>query len=80
MKRQEILVKLEKIFREVFDNKKLIINEKTRINEIEEWDSLGQVMLIAAIMEDFKVSFSLKELSKFNSVKEIIETIIKNEN
>lgn len=81
MKRKEVLVKLEGIFREVFDNQKLKINEDLKVNEIKEWDSLGQVMLIAAIMEDFKKKFSLKELSELKSVRAIIDAIIeRNEN
>ncbi len=51
------------------------ITEKTTPNDVDEWDSLGHIMLIQTIEEKFKISFEIEELLEFDSVKDIINAI-----
>ena len=46
-----ILKELNLIFRKVFKNNKISINNKTRKENILEWDSLGTVKLIIEIQK-----------------------------
>jgi acyl carrier protein len=42
---------------------------------LEGWDSLVQVELIAAVEEQFNITFSLKDLPKLNSIRSISELV-----
>ena len=49
------LKKINKIFQYIFDDNYLKITRKTSAKDIEEWDSLAQIKLIAAIEKQFKI-------------------------
>lgn len=70
------LKKYNKAFVESFS----ISDEKTlnnlKYNEIDEWDSIGHMTLIAALEESFKISFETDDIVDFSSYskgKEILE-------
>ena len=43
-----IYARLNKVFRDVFDDDSITVNPKTIANDIEDWDSLEHITLIAA--------------------------------
>ena len=45
------------------------INEELKYNEIEEWDSIGHMTLIAAIEEKFEISIETDDIVDFSSFK-----------
>lgn len=49
------------------------IQEETKIDEIEAWDSLAHVMIIGELEEKLGVSIPLDEAIEITSVKEIFE-------
>ena len=49
MERTDIYLKLTEVFRNVFDDDTLEINDNTTANDIEDWDSLEQIHLIVGI-------------------------------
>ncbi len=64
-----VLEKYNKSFKESFsleDDKKL---ETLKYNEIDEWDSIGHMTLIAALEENFKISFETDDIVDFSSYK-----------
>lgn len=75
MKREEILVKLQEIFREVFGKNNLIISEETNASDIEEWDSLMHISILEAVQEDFSVSFALNEIVEMKNVGDMVSGI-----
>lgn len=68
---------LNDIFKFVFDDKFLKINRKTSAKDIEEWDSLAQIRLIAAIEKKLKLRFNIKEVSNLKNVGEMVDLIEK---
>ena len=44
-------------------------NEELKYNEIEEWDSIGHMTLIAEIEEKFKISIDTDDIVDFSSFK-----------
>ena len=49
MTKEEILKKLNEVFRDVFDDESISVTEQTCADDIDDWDSLAQITLIAAI-------------------------------
>lgn len=75
METNEILKKVEEIFRDVLDNEDIVLAENTTANDIEEWDSLSHVQLIVAIEKAFRIKFTSKEILSWNNVGEMIDCI-----
>jgi acyl carrier protein len=69
--------RLQEIFRDIFDDEKLIITEEMSANDIEDWDSLAQINLIIAIEKEFKVKFRLEEVSNLKNIGEMLELLSK---
>jgi acyl carrier protein len=64
MEDKEIIKKLNGVFREVFDNESIVINEATTAESIEEWDSLGHILLILAVEKAFNIRFKTAEIAE----------------
>ncbi len=75
MSKKEILEKLKSIFKDFFADESLVITEETTANDIDDWDSLANISLIALIQSEFSISCSMKEVVSIQSVKDMIETI-----
>jgi len=75
MNKEEILEKIQSIFRSILDNDDLIIDYKTTSNDIEEWDSLTHIQLIVAIEKTFQIKFTSKEIHEWKDVEEMIESM-----
>ncbi len=77
MERQEVMNKLQDIFREVFDNDEIVISDSTVAEDIEEWDSLAHVQLTSRIQEVFGIVLGGKEFLSWEDVGEMVDSIIK---
>lgn len=77
MTREEILAKVEEIFRSVLGNQGIVLNEATTAEDIEEWTSLTHVQLISAMENELNIKFSLREMMSWQTVGEIINSIEK---
>ena len=77
MERKEIFSKLNEIFEDVLDlDETPELTDATTANDIEEWDSLSHIQLIVAIEKAFKLKFTSQEILKWNTVGEMVDTII----
>ncbi len=72
MSREDIKTKLTEIFRDVFDDEDIEISDTTTADDIEEWDSLEHITLIAAVEKAFKMRFTMKEVSSMKNVGEMM--------
>ena len=45
MNRTELKERLNEVFRDVFDDSRIIVNENTTSDDIEDWDSLEHINL-----------------------------------
>ena len=57
------------------DNSKL--GENLKYNEIDEWDSIAHMTLVAALEEEYKISFETDDIVDFSSFKKGIEILKK---
>ncbi len=75
MSEAEIFSRLNSIFRKVFDDKSITVSRKTTAKDIEDWDSLEHITLIGAVEREFKVKFTMKEVSSMKNVGEMADII-----
>ena len=75
MDREKITEKLNEVFRDVFDNEDITVTDSTTADDIEEWDSLEHISLIAAVEKAFKMRFTMKEVSGMKNVGEMINIL-----
>ena len=66
---------LTKVFREVFGDDTITLNEQTTADQIEGWDSMSHINLIIAIEIAFGIEFTNEEIRSFNNVGEMQQCI-----
>jgi acyl carrier protein len=76
MNRDEILSRVQDIFRDIFDEDNLIIINSTNADDIDEWDSLNHINLVSAIENEFKIRFALGELLSLKDVGTMIDLMM----
>ena len=76
MSEQEIYDRLNEVFRDVFDDDEIIVNEDTTADDIEDWDSLEHINLISAVEKQFGLRFQMKEVSGMKNVGEMVDIIM----
>lgn len=52
-------------------------NEEIKYNDIEEWDSIGHMTLVAGLEEEFDISLETDDIIDFSSFKKGIEILEK---
>jgi len=75
MEKVQILEVVQGIFRDIFDDRKLVITGATNSEDIEEWDSLHNINLVVAMEKEFKIKFNLPELVSLKDVGEMVDLI-----
>ena len=76
MNRKELFEKIQEIFRDIFEDENLILEESTNSNDIDDWDSLNHINLVVAIESELKIKFNLDELTELKNVGAMIDLII----
>ena len=71
----EICKSLTNIFRDVFEDGDIIINQKTTANDIDDWDSIAQITLILEIEKRFSLRFSIDEIAHLANVGQMVAAI-----
>ena len=77
MKREEIVQRLQEIFRDIFADEKMVIYDKLCPIDVESWDSIKHITLIEAIHDDFDILFDFDEIAEMKDVSDIMEAIYK---
>ena len=68
MKCQEVL---NQVFQIVFANRNLNVQSHMTPNDIDGWDSMAHINLIAAIESRFHIKFATKELRSIKTVGDL---------
>lgn len=72
---ENIIERLNEVFQNVFDDEEITVDRDTTAADIEDWDSLEHIRLIAAVEREFGVKFTMKEVSAMQNVGEMIDII-----
>lgn len=75
MNKNELLERLSNVFRSVFDDEDITINEETTASDIEDWDSLEHINLLVAVEQEFNIKFNMNEVANMKNVGEMIDII-----
>lgn len=75
MDEREIYARLNRVFCDVFDDDSIRISPRTTADDIEDWDSLAHISLIAAVERTFRVKFRMGEISTMKNVGEMVAII-----
>ncbi len=70
-----IYAKLNQIFRNLFDDDSIVIGPNTTAKDIEGWDSLEHITLIATVERTFKMKFKMGEISSMKNVGQMVNII-----
>jgi acyl carrier protein len=68
--------KLTSKLSEIFEVENIDINLK--FSELEEWDSLTRLTLLAMLDSDYNLNLTDKDLIKFENIKEFCDYVINN--
>ena len=74
MNEKKIYERLEKVFEDVFDEE-IKLSADTTAEDVDDWDSLTHITLIAAVEAEFGVRFNMKEVSSMKNVGEMVAII-----
>ena len=66
---------MTEISADVFDDDSIILTEATTADDIEEWDSLTHITLIAEVEDAFDMKFSMKDVLGMKNVGEMVDII-----
>lgn len=75
MDRKIIMEKIQDIFRDVFDDEELVVEDSTSSDDIEEWDSLSHIQLVVAVEKAFGLKLTSKEILSWEDVGEMADAI-----
>ena len=76
MTREEVLNGVQEIFRDIFDEDDMVIENSTSSGDVEDWDSLNHINLVSAIEKEFKIKFALVELMTLKDVGAMVDLMM----
>ena len=74
MDRKNVNERLNRIFRDVFDDDSITVNDNTTSDDIEDWDSFEHINLVIAVEKRFQVKFTVGEANEMKNVGEMAYT------
>jgi acyl carrier protein len=75
MGKDEILRQVQTVMRDIFCNEGIVLTETTTVGDVEGWDSISHIQLIAAFEKRFNIKFTSKEILSWKTVGELAASI-----
>ena len=72
---EDIRQPLTEVLRSVFDEELLVLSPEMTAADVENWDSLSHIDMIAAVEKQFKVRFTTAEVSSLKNVGGLAQLI-----
>ena len=70
-----VRLRLQGVFRDVFDDDTIEIFDAMTADDIADWDSLTHINLVVATEKEFQTRFNLKEVKVLKNVGEFISMV-----
>lgn len=77
MERDDILAKVQEVFRDELEVEDLVLTDETTADDVEEWDSLSHVQLVVALEKAFGIKFTSREILSWDNVGDLVDCIAK---
>jgi acyl carrier protein len=74
----DTLAKLQQIFRDELDNETLVLSENATPDDIDGWDSLANIRIVASIESEFGFEFDVEQIESVKSVADLLSVISAN--
>ena len=75
MERDDILTKVQEVFRDELEVEYLVLTDETTADDVEEWDSLSHVQLVVALEKAFGIKFTSREILSWDNVGDLVDCI-----
>ncbi|MBK9449094.1 MAG: acyl carrier protein [Bacteroidetes bacterium] len=75
MSNEEVLAKLQVVFRRVLGDASIVLTEGTTAKDVAGWDSLSHVMLVVEIEDTFKKRFKSREIQNWQCVGDMVTSL-----
>lgn len=73
--RKENYERLNLVFRDVFDDESITVEDATTANDVADWDSLMHITLMSAVEDEFDIKISMKDIVGMKNVGELMDII-----
>lgn len=75
MDSQTHYAQLTEVFHDVFDDDTIVVTPELTASDVDEWDSLRHIRLVAAIERRFGLNFSAAEIGRLKNVGHLVSLI-----
>lgn len=75
MDQAAILSGLTDLFRQIFDDDRLVLTPETEAGDVPGWDSMHHITIVVEAERRFGVKFQTSEIEELKNVGEFIEVI-----
>ena len=76
MTREAVFEKLNEVFRDVFEDDDITVDDSTTSADVDGWDSLEHINLINAVEQEFDIKFNMGQILSMKNVGEMADIII----
>jgi len=72
---EEIYDTLTLLLRDTFEDRSLVARPEMTADDVDVWDSIGQIRLILAVERAFGVKFATSEIARLATVGELADAV-----
>lgn len=65
-------LRIQNVFREVLEDEDFVLDRTLKREDLEAWDSLTHIQLVLSLEKEFGVKFTTQQITKMQSVEDII--------
>lgn len=76
MTRDHVYERLTRVFREVFGDNDITLNDGTTSEDIEDWDSFEHINLVVAVETEFQFKIPMGKVVTMKNVGEMVDLIL----
>ena len=74
-KEEEIYKILNGIFRDIFDDDKIVLDATTKAGDIAGWDSFNHINIVVSVEAAFGIKFRSAEIEELQNVGQLVDII-----